>query len=229
VYGGSDAAISRRVDAVIGGSAVAGASTLVPFLTALASGEPTPGGGAASAAMGAVGASLAAMACRLTEGKAEFDGRRARFKEIEVKAIALQTKLITAVDEDVAAYNAVIEALRRPKEDPKEKAARAAALQSAFKWATNVPLAVADACADTLELLAELASIGLASAISDVGVGARAARAGFDGASFNVLINLGSIKDTDFVVNARGRLDAARVRAQAAAAAADEKVRAGLA
>ena len=232
VYGTSDREINDKVaekmSAGIKVKGPAGGASLEPFLSALASGEPTPGGGAAAAAMGAIGASLAAMACRLTEGKGEFDANRPRFQAIEAQAVALQSRLLKAVDEDVAAYNAVLEALRRPKNDDIEKAARSAALQSAFKWATNVPLTVAEACADTLELLAELAAVGLKSAISDVGVGARAARAGFDGASFNVLINLGSIKDSDFVVNARARLDAAARRALAASSDADAKVQAGL-
>ena len=228
VYGGSDAAISARVASVLGEAAMAGASSLEPFLRALASGEPTPGGGAASAAMGAVGASLAAMACRLTEGKSEFDAHRARIKHLETESLRLQAALLKAVDEDSASYNAVIEALRLPKSDDKAKAARSAALQSAFKWATNVPLSVADLAAQTLEALAEIAPIGMQSAISDVGVGAKAARAAFDGASYNVLINLGSIKDTDFVVNASSRLNASRQRAERASAAVDEKVRAAL-
>ncbi len=228
VFGTSDAEINRRVALVLGEQTHAGGKSLQPFLHALASGEPTPGGGAAAAAMGAVGASLAAMACRLTEGKAEFGAARGRLKEIESRALELQSKLIRAVDEDVESYNSVIAALRLPKERADEKAARAAKLQLAFKWATNVPLTVAEACAEALELLDELAGKTLSSAISDVGVGGKAARAGFDGAAFNILINLGSIKDTDFVVNARGRLQAAQTRANKHAASLDARVRAEL-
>jgi formiminotetrahydrofolate cyclodeaminase len=168
------------------------------------------------------------MACRLTEGKPEFDARRARFREMEAAALALQARLIKAVDEDVEAYGAVLAALRMPKDHDEAKAARSAALQRAFRWATNVPLAVAEACADALELLAELCEVGMESAVSDAGVGAKAARAGFDGASYNVLINLGSIRDGDFVVNARARLDAARKRADAASKRADARVQSAL-
>ncbi len=228
VFGEGDAEINRRVASALGAKPMAGASSLEPFLAALASGEPTPGGGAAAAAMGAVGASLAAMACRLTAGKREFDANRSRLDEIEHLSLALQRAFLLAVDEDVAAYNAVIEALRRPKEKPEEKAARSAALQSALKWATNVPLGVAKSAADLLALVDELGAIGLASAISDVGVGGKAARAAFDGASYNVRINLGSITDTDFVVNARARLGESADRADRHAATLDGRLRAAL-
>jgi glutamate formiminotransferase/formiminotetrahydrofolate cyclodeaminase len=236
IYGAGDPRVAAFVEAIMGGSGRpggggrggSGGESLQPFLSALASGEPTPGGGAASAALGAVGASLAAMACRLTEGKPEFDARRARFREMEAAALALQARLIKAVDEDVEAYGAVLAALRMPKDHDEAKAARSAALQRAFRWATNVPLAVAEACADALELLAELCEVGMESAVSDAGVGAKAARAGFDGASYNVLINLGSIRDGDFVVNARARLDAARKRADAASKRADARVQSAL-
>lgn len=202
--------------------------SLEPFLDALASGEPTPGGGAASAAIGAVAASLALMTCRLPAGKPEFEAHHARFEEIARIGDKLQKRFIEAVDEDVRAYNAVVAALRMPRADTEQKAARSAALQKAFKWATNVPLQVAELAADTMDLLEELARIGLPGAISDVGVGGKAARAAFDGATYNVLINLGSIKDPDFVAQARARLEKARVRAHKLTMSLDEKVRAAL-
>ena len=229
VFGTSDAGLNARVAAVMGATAGEGGKSLEPFLDALASGEPTPGGGAAAAAMGALGASLALMCCRLPVDKPEFQGRRAMFEEIARVADRLQRRFTEAVDEDVQAYNAVVAALKLPRATPEEKAARSAALQKAFKWATNVPLQVAEMAADTLDLLEPLSRNGLPGAISDVGVGAKAARAAFDGASYNVLINLGSIKDPAFASQARARLEAARARAEKLSAAIDDKVRQALA
>lgn len=178
--------------------------------------------------MGAVAASLALMTCRLPAGKPEFEAHHERFEEIARIADKLQAGFIEAVDEDVRAYNAVVAALRMPKATSDEKAARSAALQKAFKWATSVPLQVAELAADTMDLLEELGRIGLPGAISDVGVGGRAARAAFDGASYNVLINLGSIRDPEFAAQARARLEKARVRADKFTASLDERVRAAL-
>ena len=77
--------------------------------------------------------------------------------------------------------------------------------------------------------LEELARIGLPGAISDVGVGGKAARAALDGAAYNVLINLGSVKDPDFAAQAKARLDAARKRAEKLGALLDDRMRAALA
>lgn len=228
VFGTSDAGLNSRVAALMGDSTGGAGKSLEPFLEALASGEPTPGGGAAAAAMGALGASLALMCCRLPVDKPEFLERRAMFEEVARVADRLQKRFIEAVDEDVSAYNAVVAALKMPKGTPEEKAIRSAALQKAFKWATNVPLQVAEMAADTLDLLEPLSRNGLPGAISDVGVGARAAHAAFDGASYNVRINLASIKDLDFASQARARLEAARTRTEKLAGAIDFKVRAAL-
>lgn len=231
VFGRDDPSIAGRLARVMGTKepvAAATKHTVSGFLAALASGEPTPGGGAASALMGALGASLALMACRLTDGKPEFEASRRRLREIESNAMQLEQSLEAAVDEDIRAYNAVLEALRRPKGTPEEKQARSEALQSSFKWATRVPLAVCEASAEVAQMLAEVAHIGLKSAISDAGTGGKAAKAAFDGASFNVLVNLGAIKDEAFVKESRLRLEAARVRAEKAAARLDEVVGAEL-
>jgi formiminotetrahydrofolate cyclodeaminase len=168
------------------------------------------------------------MGCRLTDGKAEFDVHRPRLRQIEARADSLREKFTASIDEDVRAYNAVLEALRLPKGTVDEKAQRSAVLQKAFQWATEVPLEVAQMAAETLDLLEELARTGLKSAISDVGVGGKAARAAFDGGRYNVLINLGSIKDATFVAQARSRLSAAQVKADRHAAALDAAVAAEL-
>ena len=91
-----------------------------------------------------------------------------------------------------------------------------------------MPSAVCEASAEAGGLLAELARIGLKSAISDAGTGGKAAKAAFGGASFNVLVNLGAIKDEAFVKESRHRLAGARVRAEKAAALLDAAVAAEL-
>jgi formiminotetrahydrofolate cyclodeaminase len=161
------------------------------------------------------------MSCRLTEGKPEFEAKRWRLQELEGAAQDLQSKFVAAIDEDIRAFNAVLGALRLPKATPDEKAIRSGALQKAFHWATEVPLSVAEDSAAAMELLEELCRIGLKSAISDVGVGGKAARASFDGGRYNVLINLGSIKDAAFADKARHRLAAAETKADRAGSALD--------
>lgn len=232
VFGESAPGLGEQMARVMGTSPSEGShsksQSLEGFLSALASGDPTPGGGAASALMGSVGASLALMGCRLTHGKPEFDASRARLQGIEARASELQNRLVKAIDEDVRAYNAVLDALRLPKATPEEKAARTAALQKAFRWATEVPLSVAGQACEVIEICEELVKIGLQSAESDVGVGGLAARAAVDGAALNVLINLGSIKDEGFVRESRATLSALRERAVKGTAALEEHVRKSL-
>jgi glutamate formiminotransferase/formiminotetrahydrofolate cyclodeaminase len=232
VFGESEPGLGGHMARVMGGpptsTATSNSPTLEAFLSSLASGDPTPGGGAASALLGSIGASLALMGCRLTHGKTEFEASRARIDEIEARASDLQRALVNAIDEDVDAYNAVLDALRMPKATADEKAARSAALQKAFRWATEVPLAVAAKSCEVIELCEELARVGLQSAVSDVGVGGKAARAAVDGAAFNVLINLGSIKDEAFAKEAREKIEVARSRAARASASLDDHIRRAL-
>jgi len=232
VFGRDDPDVAKRLARVLGKRAPARQPAvqqpLGGFLSALASGEPTPGGGAASALLGAVGASLVIMVCKLSGPKAASDGDRARLKEVEALALGLSRTFEDAVDEDSLAYDAVVEALRRPKETAEEKAARSEALQKAFRWATEVPLAVAEAAAAGLGMAGEVARTGLQSAASDAGVAGKACQAALEGAALNVLTNVPSIKDEAFVKDARARLEAARSKAAKAGAELEKHLAAAL-
>ena len=103
--------------------------------------------------------------------------------------------MLLLVDEDTAAFNKVMAAFGLPKESAAEKSARAAAIQSANKEATEVPLRVMEAASKAYELLAEMANKGNPASISDVGVGLLAVRACVEGAGMNVRINLAGLKD----------------------------------
>src|SRR5262249_12806238 len=106
--------------------------------------------------------------------------------------------LLSLVDEDTAAFNKVIEAFGLPKESAEEKAARAAAVENATKYAAEVPLKVMETAARSYELLSEMASNGNPASLSDVGLGALATCACIDGAGLNVRINLANLKDEKF-------------------------------
>jgi glutamate formiminotransferase/formiminotetrahydrofolate cyclodeaminase len=115
-----------------------------------------------------------------------------------VKAQLLKDELLALVDEDTAAFNKVMDAFALPKQSAEEKAARAAAIESATKYAAEIPLKVMETASKSYELLAEMAENGNPNSISDVGVGICATRAGVDGAALNVRINLGGLKDEKF-------------------------------
>src|SRR5881227_3048882 len=161
------------------------------FCNETLSDSPAPGGGSVAALMGALGASLGGMVANLSAGKRGWDDKLQYFSDWAVKAQQLKDELLFLVDEDTAAFNKVMDAFALPKESAEEKAARSAAIQSANKYAAEIPLRVMETAFTSYQLLAEMAEKGNPASISDVGVGLLAVRACVEGASMNVRINLG--------------------------------------
>jgi formiminotetrahydrofolate cyclodeaminase len=187
------------------------ALTVTALLDAFRSSEPTPGGGSASALSGAVGASLLAMVAALPKPRAATEEDAERLAAAGVRCTAIARRLEELVDRDSAAYDLVVGAFRMPKGTDQEKAARTAAIQRAMQAATEAPLDVMRACSDAIEQGAVVAAFGNRNASSDVQVGLELLGAGLRGARLNVEINLGSLKDADFVSRAgaeAGRLEA---------------------
>ena len=183
------------------------ADTLQPFITELGAGTPTPGGGSAAAAVGAMGAALVGMVCRLTIGREKYAGVETQMKDSLARAEALQTELTQLIDRDAEAFNRVMAAFRLPKTTDNEKAARREAIQTATKTATLTPLATARACAAIIELGQVAVEKGNPNAVSDAGASVTFAQAGLKAAALNVLINLPAITDETFVTTHRAELD----------------------
>jgi formiminotetrahydrofolate cyclodeaminase len=188
------------------------ALTVTALLDAFRSSEPTPGGGSASALSGAVGASLLAMVAALPKPRAATEEDAERLAAAGVRCTAIARRLEELVDRDSAAYDLVVGAFRMPKGTDQEKAARTAAIQRAMQAATEAPLDVMRACSDAIEQGAVVAAFGNRNASSDVQVGLELLGAGLRGARLNVEINLGSLKDADFV--GRARAEAERLEAE---------------
>src|SRR3989440_8239763 len=168
------------------------------FCNETLSDSPAPGGGSVAALMGALGASLGGMVANLSAGERGWDDKLEYFSKWAVKAQQLKDELLALVDEDTAAFNKVMDAFALPKQSAEEKAARAGAIESATKYAAEIPLKVMEAASKSYELLAEMAEKGNPNSISDVGVGICATRAGIDRAALNVRINLAALKDEKF-------------------------------
>jgi formiminotetrahydrofolate cyclodeaminase len=173
--------------------------TVQDFLDTLASDSPAPGGGSAAAISGAMSAALVSMVCRLTIGKKKYAAVENEAKAILEQSEVLRTQLNRLVTEDTLAFEEVMAAYRLPKESDLEKETRNAAIQTALKQATQTPLATAKACAEVIALSDVIVRIGNANALSDAGVASLTALAGLKGAALNVLINLNSIQDVDFI------------------------------
>ncbi len=182
------------------------------LLAAFRSSEPTPGGGSASALAGAAGASLLAMVAGLPKPRATEPADMERLKDAGIRATALASRLEGLIDEDSDAYSEVVAAFRLPKASDAEKAARSAAIQRALTAATEAPLQVMRHCVEALALGPAVMELGNENATTDAQVGVGLLKAGLQGAGANVEINLGSLKDAEYV--ARVRAEAARLLAR---------------
>ena len=185
--------IEYKIEAAAGKSLVQ--MNLRQFCNETLSDSPAPGGGSVAALMGALGASLGGMVANLSAGKRGWDEKLDYFSEWAVKGQRLKDELLFLVDEDTAAFNKVMAAFGLPKDSAEEKVARSKAIQSANKYAAEIPLRVMETASSSYELLAEMAEKGNPASISDVGVGLLATRACIEGAAMNVRINLSSLKD----------------------------------
>ena len=180
--------------------------SLRQFCNETLSDSPAPGGGSVAAFMGALGVSLGGMVANLSAGKRGWEDKLSSFSAWAVKAQQLKDELLFLVDEDTAAFNKVMDAFGLPKESPEEKAARSTAIQSANKYAAEIPLRVMETALKSYALLGEMAEQGNPASISDVGVGLLATRACIEGAAMNVRINLGSLKDETVKSALQGKL-----------------------
>lgn len=168
--------------------------TLGQFNERLASAEPVPGGGSASAVAGSLAASLVTMVAELSKrpkymdhaslhGKVEKDGRQ------------LSARLLRLADEDADSYGAFAAAIKLPKDTDDEREARTTAMQAAARGASEVPMEVLQACFEVILAAESLAGRCNQNASSDLSVATLLAEAAAKGAAANVRVNLPSVGD----------------------------------
>jgi len=194
------------------------------YLADAAAGQPTPGGGSASALAGALGAAMAAMAANFTVGKKKFAAVEPKVRPILQQCEDGCRRLAELMDRDVEAYATVSAAYRMPRDTAEQKAARKAAIQHALKVAMAEPLETFRLCRELVALLDRLADTANPNLISDVGVAAILLEAALRGAKMNVEINLAYLKDKPLVARTRDELDAGAAEAAATAASVIERV-----
>lgn len=186
------------------------------FIDELSSAAPTPGGGGASAYVGALASALASMVGNLTVGKKAYAEVEADVYVVLEKLADVRERLLELVDEDARAFEPLAAAYRLPKATPEEQASKHAALQAALVAACDVPLEIMHQTAKVVELSEFLAYHGSKMALSDVGVAVAFARAAVEGASLNIFINAASMDDAaqaeHYRTEARAVIDAATTK-----------------
>jgi glutamate formiminotransferase / formiminotetrahydrofolate cyclodeaminase len=167
----------------------------VSFIEELAAPTATPGGGSAGAYAGAMGAGLVAMVAGLTIGKKKYAQVEAQMQAVRVMAESLRKELTQAVEDDSAAFEAVMGAFKLPKETEEEQTKRNAAIHLATLNAARVPLKVAKDSVKVMELALKCAKEGNINAISDSMSGFAMAQASLTASIYNVKVNLNSLED----------------------------------
>jgi formiminotetrahydrofolate cyclodeaminase len=184
--------------------------TVGDLLERLGSSDPSPGGGAAAALAGALGAALVQMTANLTVGRPRLADVEDQARGIENRAGALRRQLAALGDADSAAFDQVSAAYKLPRADDVQKAARTQAIQLALRTAAAVPMQTARMCAQVLEVAEEAAPILNPAVISDVVVGALLTQAALDSAVVNVEINLATMTDAATVNRLSSELEQVR-------------------
>jgi formiminotetrahydrofolate cyclodeaminase len=166
------------------------------FLEKMSSDTPTPGGGSASALVGALSASLVTMVAGLSSKKDKT--KKKGMEGIRRKGLSIQKRLFQAIDEDSKSFDAVIKAFRLPRNSEKERLHRVKEIQKAYQKATLTPQLVCQQSLQLLEYSRTLILKGNPNAISDAGVAAFLADAAFAGGVLNIKINLVAVTEKPF-------------------------------
>jgi glutamate formiminotransferase/formiminotetrahydrofolate cyclodeaminase len=203
-----------------------GEPDVVPYLEALASSAPTPGGGGAAALVGALAAALGEMVANLTIGREKFADVEERMQRLLAELTHARRRLTAAMAEDAAAFTAYMDARRLPRATPEERQARATATQAATLTAAEAPLGVARECLALLPLVAQAAELGNPNVASDAGVAAILAEAAVRAAGLNVRVNLPGLTDAARRADLAGALEAIEAAAAPQSATVVARVRA---
>lgn len=181
--------------------------TCEEFVEVLASKAPVPGGGGASALVGAIGMALGNMVGSLTVGKKKYADVEADMIAMKEKATALQADFLRLVEADAEAFEPLSKAYGMPKETEEEKAEKARVMAIVLKDACAVPMEIMEKCCEAIDVIEEFAAKGSALAISDAGVGVIFCKAALLGASLNVFINTKSMADKEYAASLNEKAD----------------------
>ncbi len=181
------------------------------FLDSIAAETPAPGGGSVAAVAVEMAASLAAMSARFA--RQHWDGAAGALAQAE----ALRARAAPLAQEDAEAYEAVLTAMRMPRD--LEAEVRNTLIGDTLSRAADAPLRIAETAADVAELGATLAEEGNPNLRGDAAAAAILSEAAARAAANLVKINLATTETDERIGRARELAQAARVSAERALAA----------
>jgi len=166
-----------------------------------ASESPAPGGGSVSAYAGALGVALGTMVANLSAGKRGWEDRSEFFSDKGAQGQQILKRLLSQVDEDTRAFNAIMDSFGLPKETDEDKAIRSKAIKDATINACVVPFEVMKTAYSALPMIYTMVAEGNPNSVTDAGVGALCIRTAVTGAYLNVKVNAGGLKDKSAIEN----------------------------
>ena len=173
------------------------------FAAALASKAPVPGGGGASALVGALGAALCSMVANYTVGKQKYAAVEEDVKAILARAEELRGKLLALVDEDAKAFEPLSRAYAIPKDDPD----RDEVMERCLRAAAAPPMELLRLSCQAIDLHRELLDKGSVMVLSDVGTGVIFCWSALYGAWLNLKVNTKSMTDRDYAERLNAEAD----------------------
>ena len=177
--------------------------SVTSFTEQLASRAPVPGGGGASALVGAVGIALGDMVGELTVGKKKYANVEADIRALMDRAQDLRRRLLACVEKDAVAFEPLSRAYAIPRDDPD----RDAVLEKCLKDAAATPLEVFDLVSEAIEIQEGFAQMGSRLVISDAATGVSFCRAALEGAAVNVKVNTRLMKDRAYAAAVDAHID----------------------
>ncbi|HHZ00272.1 MAG TPA: cyclodeaminase/cyclohydrolase family protein [Sedimentibacter sp.] len=169
------------------------------FAKLLASKNPVPGGGGAAALTAALGTALNSMVANFSLGKKKFIDVKGKHEDLLKRGEILREKLIDLVDKDAELFEPLSKAYVMPSNTEEEKLNKEKELQKCLKAACSAPMEILELAFDAIKMHEEILDISSKNIISDVGVGVQCLKAALNSAYLNVLININSISDEDYV------------------------------
>lgn len=177
------------------------------FIEALASKAPVPGGGGAAALGGAIGMALSNMVGNLTVGKKKYADVEEEVKELIAKGSKIIEELKTLVDKDAEVFEPLSKAYGLPAETEEQKKIKEETLEKCSKDACSVPMEIMRKAFEGIKIHHRMGQIGSMLAISDVGCGVVFLKAALISGMLNVIINLNTIKDQEFVNKTKAEME----------------------
>ena len=177
------------------------------FVEVLASKAPVPGGGGASAMVGALATALGNMVGSLTVGKKKYAAVEEEMRALKGRCDRLQKDFLHLVERDAEVFEPLARAYSMPKNTEEEKAEKARVMEIVLRDACSVPMEIMEKCCEAIDIIAVFAEKGSVIAISDAGVGAAFAKAALKGASLNVYINTKSMADRALAAELNAKCD----------------------